>query len=111
LTLLASDLTTAVDVLIGLALVGAMLYFLFLLTVAAAHRRVAPPGPHCEQCDAALIPLLDASRAYHGEAACSRCGTLHEGVPWPTDGAWYVDMGARKPTPEAPARKRGGAHT
>lgn len=109
--MLAWDLTSIVDVVIGLLLLGSMLYFIFLLTIAAARRRLPLPGPRCDQCDAALIPLLDASRAYHGEAACSRCGTLHEGVPWPADGAWYVDVGPSRRPGETPARQRGGAHS
>jgi hypothetical protein len=110
--LLATDLATAMDVLIGLALLGAMLYFVFLLTVAATHRRSRAPGPRCEQCDAALIPLLDASRTYHGEAACSRCGTYHEGVPWPADGTWYVEVGGESEAPVKPrTTQRGGAHS
>jgi len=99
------------DVLIGLALLGAMLYFVFLLTLAAAHRRTRAPGPRCDRCDSALIPLLDASRTYHGEAACGRCGAYHEGVPWPTDGTWYVEVNRPAGSRPEPSVPRGGADT
>jgi hypothetical protein len=99
--MLIGDLTTALDVLIGLGLLGAVLYFVFLFSVAVTRRAAVQAGPRCERCEASLVPLLDASRRYHGEAACSRCGTLHEGVPWPAEGTWVVELDRRD---EAPGR-------
>jgi len=94
------DLMLGIDLAIGVALLGAMLYFVLVLTVAMA-RRPTPVvhGPRCLDCAAALVPLLDASRVYHGEAACDRCGALHEGVPWPKEGVWQIDVRARRPEP------------
>jgi hypothetical protein len=57
--------------------------FILLVLLRLIQVREVPRGIRCLNCAGPLLPLLDASRRYHGEAACTRCGHLHEGVPWP----------------------------
>lgn len=65
------------------ALLVLALCLMVLVLIRLARVEEAPSGVRCLNCAGPLFPLLDSSHDYRGEAACLRCGRLHEGVPWP----------------------------
>lgn len=70
---------------LGFFVVAAVLVFAFTFLVAIALQTRPRPGgaPCCIRCRGPLVPLRVAGGGYLGEAACSRCGALHQNVWWP----------------------------
>ncbi|MBI2078949.1 MAG: hypothetical protein HYT80_11365 [Euryarchaeota archaeon] len=54
--------------------------FTALIIGRIRRRGRADEGPRCLQCEGPLVPLLDGSHRFLGEAACADCGRLHEGL-------------------------------
>jgi hypothetical protein len=73
----------AVQVFFVFALFMLCLGFVLLVLIRLLEVKDVPRGVRCLNCAGPLFPLLDSNHSYHGEAACLKCGHLHEGVPWP----------------------------